>query len=280
MNDSFGPIDLIREHGDAVEKVAFRDASFAGRFEIYARVWASYILPNRDPAAPHRTLEPWHIFSQAHYTAFVRMCNASQAASRITLTCRELGSPTSAANQDMEFKVDAILRLHESLLSLFGCYGAVRDNLIRAFASRPLNKESEGIHEFARYGEAEFTPEWVYDRRSQHVHSILVPIFQTDNKTMFDGSLWVDKKCRWEDASGEPKDFRVVSDYINDIHTKYSTAISSIWHVLFTRLQSTVIAPPISPGLAKVTLPSGFSGINYSQAANSILSGSRTGLAG
>ena len=209
--------DLIREKGDPLEQTIYEDDCFAGLFVSYAEIWTRVILSNRDQTIPGRTVPEWLSFSELHYSALIRSWNVYSSGRRLTEIATEIaGSSGDAAC--------LYLQLHKEYVAFFCCAGGAIENLDGAFASLPDAPPAQ----FKRGLEDEWASlEWIYKRRTQAVHKIVIPFFDLNGVPHFDAKLFADPDSRWFD--NDVIDPQCLSDECERIWNKFAGQMAAQW---------------------------------------------------
>lgn len=187
------PGELAAQYGDVLERVMFGDADFAAIFPVYPEIWCRYVLPYRQMHKGTLTGTKWQEFSEHHYSAIVRCWNARNTCSLIEESCQKIKQYSSVG--------ESILRLHAQLLEFFGSMASALDNMeacfkqigdTKAFGSCAGNKQSP------------WSLCWLFERRTQIIHKILIPIAEYSGIPSMDLSLFMDIDKRWDDENNRP----------------------------------------------------------------------------
>jgi hypothetical protein len=177
-----------------------------GVIEPYADIWAKYVLPNRTPTG-ESAQEPWRAFASNHYTALIRLQNATLFKSHIDRVCCEKCEGTQ------------LLEIQAYTSAFWWSLGAVVDNLGQAIENFPgmdlSSIADDEEKEFQAKGKKYICAQvpdlgFSYDRRTQHIHSRTIPIGAIDGHPYFD--------TRYLDGPHKdnlPKDTRWKEDYNN-----------------------------------------------------------------
>ena len=227
------PLELLKQYGDLLEREMFQDVDFAAHFSAYPSVWAQYILPNRNTKLPTLATKPWMSLAEHNYTAIVRCWNVRSAYQRITGICTQIAARDASGA--------LILELQEVLVAFFSCAGAAIDNLYRAFAVDPVRSTAAGDH--ALYGKTFGwgSLKWVYERRTQNVHKVLVPCYESGGVPCFDAALFVDAETHWDQAKGVK--IESIADFMDRIWKEFADQMNGAWFNLYGQLQQ-VEKPP------------------------------------
>jgi hypothetical protein len=236
--ESNDPLSLLKQYGDLLERTMFKDDQFAGCFSAYPKVWARHILPNRAKEQPTVTTKSWMRLAEHNYTAIVRCWNVKQANLRITEICTHV-----AANGP---DGDLFLALQEALLAFFCCAGGAIDNLRNAFAVEPVCSPKTGNATLYESATGWGSLKWIYARRTQSVHKVLIPCFLSQGVPHFDASLFIYKETRWDKPA--MTDIQSVDDLQTRIWRDFFVPqMNSAWHVLFDHLRTADSSLPFLP---------------------------------
>jgi hypothetical protein len=236
------PIELLKQFGDLLERHMFAEANFAGEFSVYPEVWSRYILPNRETKQPTITTGSWRRLAEHNYTAIVRCWNTRTALQRITDLCTKMAAEGAAAL--------LLLELHEAIVTFFASAGAAIDNLRRSFEAEPACCSARGDAALRGEGEDMGSLRWIYERRTQSVHKILVPCYELEGVPSLDVSLFSDTETHWDDAKGI--DSWCVASLFEYLWSRFSSQMNGAWAQLFDQLKDK--KPPANPEeIVKVT---------------------------
>jgi hypothetical protein len=78
---------------------------------------------------------------------------------------------------------------------MFGCVGAVVENLEKAFEAAPI-RSAQRL--FTVGGDIVGSANWFYDRRTQYLHKKLIPIFLISGVPHLDVSVYAGKNVDWK----------------------------------------------------------------------------------
>jgi hypothetical protein len=222
-------VDLLMLRGDPLERViASYRADLSQVVYPYAGIWCEFILPKRLPENPSRVDEEWMPFAGSHYTAFIRLYHAFRSFKRL----QENVAAIEGGQDSAEFLLDA----HAETASFWEHIGSVIDNLGMCYIDA-------GIRVDTTDGKVIVAPhdswlDWAYDRRSQFVHSRIVPKGVFDNDTVYFNLRYFDSK----NGPWPPKydAERVVSEYYKTVWKDFLTHIGNEWFTLYTRMQERI----------------------------------------
>jgi hypothetical protein len=199
------PIEQLERYGDPLEKgiltIAFDE--FCGLLEPYAGIWSRYIVAHRIGDGSHVNDRRMN-FASSHYSALIRIHNAWGALQRIRDLTAECISDSDGA---------ALLNLQASTASFWWALGSAVDNLgqaVEAFPGSTLTGQDAGKKFLA--GKVEYLG-YLYDRRTQQVHSRIVPIGAAEGCSAFDYRYMdrghrsaLPKHTEWTQDFNSPKD--------------------------------------------------------------------------
>lgn len=243
MNDD-PDLQLLQEKGDPLEILIsqHRDALFPV-LSPYARVWSKHIL-NRREGDGSRLVDLWMPFGSDHYTALIRLYHAFTAKELLLSQCKQ-------AEESKERNLTAgdyalLLQVHATCAAFWENLGSAVDNFAHVWddARRILigNAKNPGITEGDEpISFKAISPEkypmlnYAYDRRTQFIHSALVPSRFEDGMIVFNLRHYDRKATDWlpETEVIESVDVRVTNDW-NAVLEELGQA----WERLFSWLQS------------------------------------------
>jgi hypothetical protein len=179
-NELHEPLQLIREHGDLLERHIFADAQFASDFNLYPIVWSLYVLQQRSPGKLGLADLNWLRFAERHYSTIIRCWMAASSQNEIDVLCMEaIDNPSPALH----------LRLHRLLFKFYCSLGAAIDNMRFAFAAHPINAEAAFEAVYSRPDVAA-NLRWLYERRTQFIHKAIVPCFNNEGLLSLDAAFF------------------------------------------------------------------------------------------
>jgi hypothetical protein len=213
--------ELLVEYGDVLEQKIFADEIFFKEFRVYGEIWARYILPNREVNSPTLTTPCWREFAASHYSAIVRCWTVRASAVEICHACENIINNDETAL--------SLLSIHGRLLTFFTAIGAAHDNMQRCFKVWPI--ETSGAFDACGGNPREpFSLAWLYDRRTQAVHSALVPINNGDGTFSVDMSLFKDKATNWAEADW--RDQEGIAEIVSAANHGFHSGMSRCWSKL------------------------------------------------
>jgi len=225
------PLEQLQEFGDRLERVIFNDPKFAPYFSNYPLVWAGYVLPNRDPQTPSFTTAQWLDIASHNYSAILacwRMWDAKLDLQELCL--KYLGNPTDA---ELE------LKLQGHLQEFFWNAGPAIDNLRKAFASNPVRRP-EAFETGDKSDDKSLA--WIYDRRTQSGHEIVMPII-AGAVASIDVSLLRDANARWDWADG--RNVRCLFEFVEQTWQSFAAKMNAQWGKFYGLLKK--LEAPYSP---------------------------------
>lgn len=196
---------LLENEGDPFEKVIARSVdSLHPVLYPYALVWGEHIRPRRLRGGAEVD-EQWMAFGGSHYTALIRLYHAYRAKQVLLGLCKELGD-----TRDLVPQVDcyeALLEVHAVCAAFWENVGAAIDNFAHSWddARRLLvgNAKSRGAQ-----GDEPISGKTIshskypslskaFARRTQYIHSRLVPKFLEGGKAQFNLRHYDDERTVW-----------------------------------------------------------------------------------
>lgn len=172
-------VELLGRDGDPMERAIVRDAidELGGILAPYADIWRSYVKPAR--LGTGEILHPeCMLFGGNHYTALIRAHNALGFYKDIIAFC-EVGN--------MDDDAGVLLSLQSSTSGFWWSLGALVDNLGQAIENFPdstVRKVRDGGLKLLRT-ERKYL-KYLYDRRTQLIHSRIVPVAMDEGTVKFD----------------------------------------------------------------------------------------------
>ncbi len=232
-------INLLGRHGDPLEREIVRTAADAlvTVIEPYSTVWATHVFQRRLPDAGYsRVPAEWMDFAGSHYTALIRLYHAFKALSSLKRACEvELTADIGAR----------LLEIHELTASYWWNIGAAIDTLGSAFSDAPCTKLKKGSG--SKWLKINF-PDLAtsYDRRTQFIHSRIVPISVDGGMPVF---CFQQLKSDENDGGDQPKytpwdvqfagRHELVGDFYDTHWPKFLSAARDAWFHLQRWLRDT-----------------------------------------
>lgn len=214
MSDEF---QLLKAYGDPLEKAIAADhEGMEAVIYPYAGVWAEHVLSRRTDDHTDLKVPAWRPFACHHYTAVVRVYHAQQALREI----RAAAGYMATHPHDW----GALLRLHRELASFWENLGSAIDNLESACRQAPGVGWDPPRTEELKYA---------YDRRTQFVHSRLVPVSNVDGSIELNLSVFHTETTTWERARGKAE---WVDRFHDDKWTKVRAELANLWQALRSKL--------------------------------------------
>lgn len=194
---------LICQHNDDLHQI----------LAPYSQIWIEHIYPRR--IGDGSSLEEgWMSFGGSHYTALIRLHHADESRKEVIKLCNELQSTATRGVHADNFA--KLLRLHAASAAMWENLGAAIDNfrLARFEAAKLVkHKQPETIkrcpkcdkpldQEYKTTG----TPlsevanpklYFAYQRRTQFIHSRIVPIQITEGIVEFNLIHFQDERTQW-----------------------------------------------------------------------------------
>jgi hypothetical protein len=241
-------IDLLRTSGDPLERVIVNHwAEIHDVLNPYAGIWAHHVFPRRNPNKPNVCTDAWMPFAGSHYTAIVRVFHAFQKWQRIQHLCDEFAAGHKSG--------ELLLEAHEVFAAFWEHVGTAIDNLARCFEDAPpIDKENGSKYVQIHYQKVDEA----YDRRTQFIHSRLVPMGVDGDMLFFNFEHFKTKDTNWTEKFIRPT---IAADYYKDVWTAFIRDLSGLWSHLEQWLRDVDEGPfmyePL-PNEPKVVKSSGF----------------------
>ncbi|MEW4490898.1 hypothetical protein AB1L42_22645 [Thalassoglobus sp. JC818] len=208
---------LLNHAGDPLERVicAYHE-ELSPVIYAYADVWADFVYPQRKEDGSI-VEEKWMPFAGSHYTALIRLYHALQSKKRIERIAEEISTGPALA--------ELLLDAHLASATFWESLGSCIDNLALAFEDADLITtlvDDEDIEQEGKAGRKQIKIKYpllgdVYDRRTQFIHSRLVPQKVSDGALTFNVRLLQTKETNWPTQHG------VEEEFVQDFHTAF-------WH--------------------------------------------------
>lgn len=212
--------------GDPLERVivCYLD-ELRPALEPYAGIWCEFIEPLRLPDNPGRVPDDWMALAGDHYTAIIRVYHAFQSYLRLGQNVKRIEGGDNRAEQ--------LLDLHDATASFWEHIGSAIDNLGMCYKDAP-GIRTRKLHRDLVAPEGSWLG-WAYDRRTQFIHSRIVPKGLWGNETVifniraFDAKegIWAPKEEREE----------VVSEYYEQTWQQFLYEIGGQWRALWGEMQ-------------------------------------------
>ncbi len=243
MNDD-PDLQLLQTRGDPLEVLIsqHRDALFPV-LSPYARVWSKHII-HRRVGDGSRLVEQWMPFGSNHYTALIRLYHAFTAKELLLSQCKKAEAVKGRSVTADDYAL--LLQVHATCAAFWENLGSAVDNFAHVWddARRILlgNAKNPGVTE----GDEPFSfkaisPEkypmlnYAYDRRTQFIHSALVPSRFEDGMVVFNLRHYDSERTDWlpETEVVESVDDKVTKDWAAVLQE-----LGQAWERLFSWLQS------------------------------------------
>lgn len=214
---SEGCLDLIRKHGDAVERHIFADDDFANSLSSYPIVWNRYVFGARE-AGSLTVSGDWRLFAQHHYASIVRCWSMYEARTKSVGVARTFDG-----------EAHTVLELQGGLLAFYGSMGSALDNLEKCFTNAPAHGgrqwDTKSIGDLRA----------LFDRRNAEVHDGIRPIFGFEGMPVVDKSLYGDRYVPWEEGSQNLEELEV---WIESEWNVFVQSARAVWSDLLTHLHA------------------------------------------
>jgi hypothetical protein len=209
----------------------------------YARVWAQHVFPRR-VGDGSLLVDEWMPFGSDHYTALIRLHHAYCAKGRLLALCKKAEEVKDRKPTADDYAL--LLHVHATCAAFWENLGSAIDNFAHVWddARRILlgNAKNPGTTEgdepIAFKGiSADRYPllNYAYDRRTQFIHSALVPKRFVDGMVVFNLRHYDDKATDWlpETEVIEAVDAQIVKEW-----EAVLKELGLAWERLFSWLQS------------------------------------------
>ena len=231
-------IEMLGKFGDPLERAIVRESidELGWILKPYSDIWRAYVQPNRIGAG-ETLMREWMLFGGSHYTALIRAHNALGFYKGIVTLCERGGSEDDGT---------LLLGLQSATSGFWWSLGALVDNLGQALERFPGS-------EIGRKGDREASEKdrdpganllktekpflkYLYQRRTQLIHSRVVPIAMDTGYAMFDYGYLDDERREALPAATEWKsEFRTREDldkFYADTWERAKTELAASWHLL------------------------------------------------
>ncbi|MGA2703062.1 MAG: hypothetical protein ABSH35_18445 [Isosphaeraceae bacterium] len=220
-------IEMLGKLGDPLERAIVRESGdeLSGILPPYSDIWKDYVCPNR--LGTGETLKPeWTLFGGSHYTALIRAHNALGFHKEIISLCERGGSEDDGA---------LLLRLQSATSGFWWSLGALVDNLGQAIEQFPGSTIEKGRDGGANRLKTEKPYlKYLYQRRTQLIHSRVVPIAIDTGFATFDYGYLDGTRREALPASTEWKSEFHTRDELSEFYTakwlETKTELASAWH--------------------------------------------------
>ena len=207
---------LLATRGDPLERViaqAWKAIPLV--LNPYAGIWAHHVYPRRNPHNAGVVTDAWMPFAGSHYTAIVRTYHAFQKWERIQFICDEFAKGSRAG--------ELLLEAHEVFASFWEHIGTAIDNLAHSFEDAPCIEKENG----SKYVQIYYPKvDEAYDRRTQFIHSRLIPLGVDDGMVFFNSELFKTKDTNWTERIIRPT---IAADYYKDIWESFLKDMADLW---------------------------------------------------
>lgn len=193
-------LDLLQVWGDDLERAIIENHQneMISVLAPYAEIWSTYVLPHREDEIGSFAEPKWLPFGGSHYSALVRVQNALLFKTNILNTCLDV------------YGGKQLLELQANTSGFWWSLGCAVDNLGETLSKFPGSTIGDGKEYLCERVEH---LDYIYNRRTQLIHSRIVPIGGQKNYALFDYQyLDADKRdqlpktTQWKDTFATPKD--------------------------------------------------------------------------
>jgi hypothetical protein len=218
-------IQHLAKKGDPLERaiVLSRDALHQA-VDPYASIWADHIEPRRLKDNPTKVEPAWMDFAGSHYTALVRVYQAYMKLEEINSTIGEM----MAGDE----RVITLIKLHDLTAGFWEHIGACIDNLAACWTDAPPLRVKHAKEKIVAPDGGPL--DWMYDRRSQFIHSRIVPKGVVDGIPFFNLRHFDKKSTEWDSAYFKEE---LVEDAYPRWWGEFLGLIAGEWEKLRSRLR-------------------------------------------
>lgn len=237
-------LDVLKKYGDPLEQFIYHDLDDLNLvLNPYANIWYHHVCERRLVGGAF-LVEAWQPFGSHHYTALVRLHHAFTARTKILELCEK-------PIDDGDYAT--LLDVHSALTTFWENIGATIDNLLDAKTcakralghkipkrkDQPENTEDckcKTEHKVGRTisSATEEKLAYAFQRRTQYIHSILVPKTIRDGEIVFDLQHYKDEVTDW---SNQSKDIDDLTSRISKDWEEILSCLSNNWNELYSWLQ-------------------------------------------
>jgi hypothetical protein len=241
-------IALLLQAGDPLEKLVCANSEpLLPVLSPYAYIWVHYVLPRRvgDGAFVQ---EPWLPFAGSHYTALIRLHHALEEKQRIVALCRDAEKVAGRQPTGSDYKL--LLDVHARCASFWENLGSTVDNFFHAWGDakkalnqrvKPVKGEENEPVSGKTVSEKEYPKlAYAYYRRTQFIHSRLIPKRLEDGMIVFNSHHYDDETTKWKQEleTDENIDAQICRNW-DEVLTELSTA----WYKFAAWLAANDVAP-------------------------------------
>jgi len=237
--------DLLGQKGDPLEREILSNYELLSEvLPPYAGIWADYVHANRLEGNPGRVVEAWSAFAGSHYTAIIRVYHALQAYLRLKNDIERIEGGDESAM--------ILLDVHASAAAFWEHIGSAIDNLSMCWLDAPgMDMKFEKDQRVEVRVKNLIAPEeswldWAFDRRSQFIHSRIVPKQLNEYKELVFNFRYFDRKTgSWPAESTEEK---VAKEYYTNQWRIFQHEIAASWNTLYSRMRGRIaISTAVKP---------------------------------
>jgi hypothetical protein len=257
----------LAQEGDPFERlISGESVSLFQVLSPYARVWLHHIFPRRVGDGSH-IVEEWQPFASSHYTALIRLyhayCSKKELISLCTLAQKVDHNKTTA--QDYEL----LLRIHSTCAAFWENLGSSIDNFAHAWDDARrlflVNAKTVGENGDEKISGRTISPDefpqlsYAFDRRTQFIHSVLVPKKFLDGQVIFNLRHYDEEKTTWLKGVEEIEaiDTQIETDW-ESILKEFGGAWEKLYSWVQSRDKDSHLQNTITPGSVASSSSSGF----------------------
>jgi hypothetical protein len=235
-------IEVMRRVGDPIEKYL---ADFVEPLNPvlypYAGIWADHILLRRRKGAPSFAADDWMPFAGSHYTAMIRVYHAWRKYECIQHCCKAVA--------EGEQSPAVLLDAHDAFACFWEHIGSAIDNLALCFQDAPCIREANG----SKYIQKRYQfLDYCYDRRTQFIHSRLIPKGIDGGILYFNLRLLDRKDTEWRPQFEQQE---IVEDHYRIQWKRFMAEMGDAWEHLRNWLRNEDKHRPV---VKEVQMPASF----------------------
>jgi hypothetical protein len=225
-------IEVLARFGDPLERAVVRDAhdELVTALLPYADIWKNYVATGRIGSG--EILKPeWMLFGGNHYTALIRLHNALGFYQEICALSLHAGESDDGA---------LLLKLQSATTAFWWSLGTVVDNLGHSLKYFPGSTFINGTDDLVKIRPG---CKYFYNRRTQLIHSRVVPIGIDTGYAVFDDGYLDGKHREALPASTEWKaefeNWKDLGEFYGAIWNEAKAELAGAWHFLSEKTRET-----------------------------------------
>lgn len=218
-------INLLGDKGDPLERVIVlsRD-KLHNVLDPYSGIWGDHIFGRRLQGNQAQVDSDWMDFAGSHYTALVRVYQAHLKLESIERLVRVLS--------DGDNKAITLIELHDATAGFWEHIGSSIDNLCACWMDAPPLQVERAKETIVAVDGSRL--DWMYDRRSQFIHSRIVPNGVIDGAPFFNIRHFDKKNTDWKSKYVQDE---LVGDTYPNLWKEFIGLMGVQWEKLRSRLR-------------------------------------------